>query len=310
MAVERTTKGIYICYHCLKDFLTPTEFYASNSDIYSGMGYLPICKDCLTKMYKKFLKKYKNPLRAMQRLCMSFDIYYNEDAVKSCGDDPDKVLGSYFRRLNLATHKGKTFDSTIKEGFKMGYGAEPTISKYDEPEVQVVYIAPTNDDEAEIAKTRDIKRWGAGFSTDEYDALNAHYKLLKEANPNCDNNQEMFITDLCYINMRRMKALREGRDDDYGKLSENYRKSFNQAGLRTAQENVNSSDDAWTAWTGIISKYSPEEYYRNKEKYKDYDGLGEYYQRMVVRPMRNLQLGTQERDPEYSIPDEEDDNDE
>jgi len=55
----------------------------------------------------------------------------------------------------------------------------------------------------------------------------------------------------------------------------------------------------------MISKYTPEEYYKDKKLYKDFDGIGEYFKRFVLRPLKNLQLGTTDRDKEFFVSDEE-----
>ena len=56
----------------------------------------------------------------------------------------------------------------------------------------------------------------------------------------------------------------------------------------------------------MIEKYTPAEYYKNKDLYKDHDNIGEYIERLMLRPLRNLMHGTTERDHEYYIRDEED----
>ena len=104
-----------------------------------------------------------------------------------------------------------------------------------------------------------------------------------------------------------MRAVRESRVDDYNKLTESYRKTFTQAGLKTVQENTVNDDDCWGVWQARIAKYTPEEYYKNKKLYKDFDGLQDYIERFVLRPLRNLMFGTQDRDKEYYVHEESED---
>ena len=44
---------------------------------------------------------------------------------------------------------------------------------------------------------------------------------------------------------------------------------------------------------------------KNKELYKDHDSIGDYMERLVLRPLRNLMHGTIDRDHEYYIKEEE-----
>ena len=155
---------------------------------------------------------------------------------------------------------------------------------------------------------KDVENWGAGLSAIDYNALNSHYKFLKDANPQCDSNAEIFIIDLCYTKMQQLKAVREGRVDDYNKLTDSYRKTFDKAGLKTIRES--SADEEFTIGVNVetIEKYTPAEFYKNKQLYKDYDDLGNYLERFLLRPLRNLMHGTKDRDFEFFVKDEGDSN--
>lgn len=294
------------CCHCNKTFSDTKYFYKTKGDIFIGSGYLPVCRECIIEIYKKYAKKYKDGRKAMKRICMAFDIYYNDAAYDISNTDSDTVIGNYFRRMNMTQFRGKTFDTALEEGFEFN----PVTVKAPEEEKEKVEKSKKNkiDEPIEI-NPEDIEKWGYGLELGEYELLNDHYKYLKNSNPNCDSNQEIFIMELCLTKMQQMKAVRERRVDDYNKLTESYRKSFQQAGLKTTQETTKSADDSWSQWTAIVSQYTPEEYYKDKTLYKDFDGIGEYYERNAIRPLRNLELGTNDRDPEYFIPESEDDSD-
>ena len=115
--------------------------------------------------------------------------------------------------------------------------------------------------------------------------LEEHYKYLKKANPDFDSNQEIFIMDLCQIKMQQTRAMMSGRTDDYIKLTESYRKTFAQAGLKTVKESANDDDFSFGLTAQMIEQYSPAEYYKDKERYKDFDGLGDYITRLLTRPL-------------------------
>lgn len=100
--------------------------------------------------------------------------------------------------------------------------------------------------------------------------------------------------------------MKSGRTDDYIKLTESYRKTFAQAGLKTAREATNEDEFSFGITAQMIEQYSPAEYYKNKERHKDFDGLGDYISRFFTRPLKNLMFSTSERDTEYYVKDEED----
>lgn len=294
MPKKDTSQGAYVCCQCNEHFNSLTQFYKTYSGLYSGTGYLPICKQCFAKLFNSYVEKYGDNRKAMQRICMAFDLYYDDSIFDTCNDGTDAFIGNYIKRLNMVQYKGKTFDTALDKGFEFNnLDKKKAISKSNEDNEEVEEIDP-----------KDIEKWGVGFENVDYDTLNAHYKYLKTANPNCDSNQEIFVIDLCYINMQKMKALRNGDVDAYNKLTESYRKSFNQAGLKTV-DTMKTDDDCWSVWVDRVSQYTPEEFYKNKERYKDHDGFGEYYERFAIRPLKNIVLGTQNRDNEFFVHSEE-----
>lgn len=289
-----------VCCSCGEP-LALTKFYKSNSVFYAD-GHLPICKECFSRKFGHFAAEYHSNKMAMQRMCMTFDIYFNETAFDSCDTDDSTVLGNYFRKLNLSQHKGKTFEDSIKEGFDLSGDRKPV------KETQEVVNVDNDDEEnenADMIDPADIEKWGAGLEPTDYTILNSHYRLLSSSNPQCDGNAEIFIIDLCYTKMQQMKAVRESRVDDYKKLTESYIKSFTQAGLKTVKDTNAMEDFTIGVNAETIEKYTPAEYYKNRSLYKDHDNIGDYIDRFLLRPLRNLMRGTKDRDAEFFVKDEE-----
>lgn len=302
MANKKTKSPEHICCHCGKKYDSLSYFYKSYSPLYKGTGYFPICKTCFNDAFEMYAEKYNSDRKAMQRLCMAFDLYYSAPLFNKCNNGTDSTIGNYVKALNMVQYKNRSFETSLDEGFS--FTNEPILPGLDDVAPMAATEKPENTEPvADYIKPKDVEKWGEGFQPAEYNALNAHYKLLKTANPNCDTNQEIFIVELCYIKMQQMKAVHERRVDDFNKLTDSYRKSFQQAGLKTAPDDTQNSDDCWSEWVGIIGQFTPEEYYRDKTLYADWDKLGEYYERMAIRPLRNLQLGTKDRDAEYSVQD-------
>lgn len=94
--------------------------------------------------------------------------------------------------------------------------------------------------------------------------------MLKKNNPNADNNQEIFIKDLCNINMLKIHALQNGDSKEYASLVEQYAKTFKQAGLRTIEEKDNSNNETFGVTLATISEFTPE----NFTKIKNYMRIG------------------------------------
>ena len=102
------------------------------------------------------------------------------------------------------------------------------------------------------------------------------------------------------------KTLKDKDIDGYTKENSKYKKTFKQAGLRTVEEKDSSNDETFCMTLGFISDYTPEEFYKDKKLYADWDNIGEYIDRHITRPMINLETGSEIRDKEYFVPDGDD----
>lgn len=284
---------ICTCCYCQTPLPLTNSFIKGRNRLYSQTGYLPICKDCFETLIYRYSKEYGDNLRkAILRVCMMYNLYYSDRIFNSCNGE----VGMYIRQLNMVQYSKKSFDDTISEGFFFSNeNDQPKPNNKNEKEKE-----EENTQEYNVKKV-DIEKWGMGFDPEDYALLNSHYKYLKNANPNCDSNQEIFVMDLCLIKMQQMKAVREGEVDNFNKLTESYRKSFQQAGLKTTKDDTVSEEESWGKWNARISQYTPEEYYKDKQLYKDYDNLDEYYKRHVGRPVSNVIDKTDIRDTEFYI---------
>lgn len=273
----------YVCCYCGKEYNDIKYFNVSHSPIYNHTGHLPICKDCLAQLFEMWKMQYGDAMKAMQRLCIAFDIYFDKDIFEKCFQGEKTDLGNYIKSLNRNQYKDLCFDDTLRKGFyfNMKRDWSPEDEEPISPEI--------------------IERWGEGLETTDYDILEKHLSQLKRANPNLDNNQEIFVIDLCYLKMLQQKAIRENRADDFVKLSDSYNKKFNQANLKVTSDVTDDQKFILGVTAETIEKYTPAEYYKNRGLFKDFDGVGDYFDRHVFRPLRNLQFGTRDKDKEFYV---------
>lgn len=280
-----------------------SHFSKSVSPLYqSNDGYLNICNSCRDAYYYRLVDFYNgNEAHAIKHFCQQFDIIFNKDALtasRQISADRSRI-SHYQAKKNL----GQTarIGSTYIDGMKYDYQ-----NKLDD----VIESREQAKSEDSTVSASAVDRWGVGFTEADYKNLDEHYRMLKKNNPNCDNNQEIFIKSLCNINMLMVRALKDGDAEKYVKLTEQYSKTFTKAGLKTKQETDNSADECLGVTLATISQYTPEEYYQNKDLYKDYDKIGDYFTRFVKRPLKNLMTGSTERDREYYVKDKSGDIDE
>ena len=289
----------YKCSMCGNSWDTQKSHFSKSAHpkYQANDGYIEICNDCRDKYYKRLVDFYfGNEEHAIRHMCLEFGWVYHIDAlVASRQISADRSRISHYlakKNLGQTARIGTTYFDSMKY-------------EYNEKQDEIVESKEQAKADGSSVSASAIDRWGIGFSELDYKILDDHYRMLKKNNPNCDNNQEIFIKSLCNINMLMSRALRDGDSDKYVKLTEQYAKTFKQAGLKTVEEKDSSNDETFCMTLGFISEYTPEEFYKDKKLYADYDNLGEYIERHITRPMINLETGSNVRDHEYFVPDED-----
>lgn len=276
-----------------------THFSKSASALYQANdGYINICNDCRDRYYYKLVDLYNgNEAHAIRHICQQFDIIFHEDALtasRQISSDRSRI-SHYQAKKNL----GQTarIGSTYIDGMKYDYE-----NKQDD----IIETREQAKSESSTVSASAVDRWGVGFTEMDYKNMDDHWRMLKKQNPNADSNQDIFIKDLCSIHMLKIRALQNGDSKEYANLVEQYAKTFKQAGLRTIEEKDASNDETFCMTLGFISDYTPEEFYQDKSLYADWDNIGDYIERHITRPMINLETGSDIRDKEFYVPEEED----
>ena len=291
-------KHKFRCSCCGRGFTSQDKNFQKTNDVLfqSNNGYLPWCKECTDTYTAQTTALYcNNEELAMKDFCQRAGWNYDINALVASmetysGHRSRSRISHYAAKKNINCDGRKTWIDTLKHN---------QVQK----EYEVITTREQTKDEGVKVKVSSVDRWGLGFNEMDYKNLDDHYFMLKKNNPNADNNQEIFIKSLCNINMLMVRALQDGDSDKYVKLTEQYSKTFTKAGLKTIQEVDNSADECLGVTLATISQFTPEEYYKDRGLYKDFDKIGEYFTRFVKRPLKNLMTGSIDRDHEYYVKD-------
>jgi len=297
---NQTTQKKYKCLCCGASWDTQKSHFSKSADVLwqSNDGYIPICNSCRDAYYYKLVDLFSgNESHAIEYFCRQFGWVFDIEGLKAAKQiSADRSRISHYgakKNLGQVANIGTTYFDSMKY-------------HYAQKQNEIITSREQAKSEESTISASAVDRWGVGFTELDYKLMDDHYRMLKRQNPNCDANQEIFIKSLCSLAMLQAKALREGDSDKYVKLTEQYSKTFKQAGLRTIEGKDNSNDECLGVTLASISQYTPEEYYQNKSLYKDFDNIGDYFDRFVKRPLKNLMFGTNERDKEYYVKEDND----
>lgn len=256
-------------------------------------GYFPVCKRCVERYFYQLVDFFSgNEEKAMDRVAQIADWYYSDDTWAMTRKDKSRV-GMYPSKMQLPQCKenGTTYLDTIKDR------ATAVVSDYDEFEEM------KEQGDISVSKAQ-IARWGLGFEESEYRQLDAHYKSLSDIIDTTDVVQDTLAKDLCEIKIQQIRARNKGDADMFQKFTKLYQDTLKTANLRVKSGEVSALSDSESCWGNFVrdvEKYTPAELYQDKALFSDNDGLKEYMERFVLRPVRNFFMGTRDMDAEFSI---------
>lgn len=149
-----------------------TDFYSSNSPLFSIDKRVPLCKKCiqelclnddgeideveLNKTLRIIDKPYfKDSLASSYQQFLREHSYVEEEDVKKYGD---KVLGLYFKNIMLRQDKDKSYEDSEKEGF-IHHNSNTTISEKEKIIQKYSDIQEQKNTKQDIRKSDGDTKW-------------------------------------------------------------------------------------------------------------------------------------------------------
>ena len=269
--MAKTTKAKCTCFYCGKEYVD-TNYYNSNSEFYSNVGKIPYCKQCIEKFYQQYYEKYTNEgcltpeKKAIQRLCMVFDIYYKEDVFNSA---MNKIKSSNMNISPMAQYM-KTIQLSQYNRKKETY--ENTISEAEQESFAMASISSISDETTVDQKTKDF--FGNGFVDEDYIFLKREYEDWTARHECNTKAQEEVIKDICFNRLQNLKALRKGEDTK--DITASFQKMLDAGKLQPKQNAGDTTADNQTFGT-LIDKWENERPLPEiDEELKDVDKIGFY----------------------------------
>ena len=130
------------------------------------------------------------------------------------------------------------------------------------------------------------------------------WEKLSEGCGELTAGEEQNLGTMCKTKIFADRAAIAKNTQDYIKLTQLYNDvsaKFNERFKREAAATKTVGSDPVGVLIRDIEQYTPAEYFKDKKLFRDADGLGEYFQRFVTRPLRNLMSGEKVMDPEFRV---------
>ena len=267
--MAKTTKAKFTCFYCGNEYVE-TNYYNSNSVFYNNIGKVPYCKQCIEKYYQQYYEKYTNEgcltpeKKAIQRLCMVFDIYYRDDVfassmnkIKTSGMNISP-MSQYMKQIQLQQYKNKSYENTIYEAEQENFA-----------------MASISDMSGEITvDQKTIDFFGSGFTDEDYKYLVREYQDWTARHECNTKAQEEVFKDICFNRLQNLRALRKGEDTK--DITASFQKMLD-AGKLQPKQNVGETTSENQTFGTLIDKWENERPLPEiDEELKDVDKIGYY----------------------------------
>lgn len=268
--------------------VSKTKFYKSYSVLNKYRGVQVICKDCLIEIYKDLVDAYKSEDKALYRLCMLLDVYYDEKMVVTC-KEKSKESGKdlpleYMPKLSLKQYANKSFIDSDKMNLdeKKSVKTEENEKKEEKQ---------TKKNKKSVVTPEMIQRWGENLEESDYLFLEERFKMMCDTydNKNIANIWQYQEIALNYLQIQKLRA-----DDDEKstataiKLMDSTSKMMNDCKMKSTQ--IDGSGDLDVNLPGMWAKRI-----QNKKPipsavgiFADPDGIQKLFDNQFVKPMRNV----------------------
>ena len=263
--ISSTGVAITTCY-CRKcmQMKKPEDFFETTDYFLDSNGRLSICKDCCNDMYEKFMETEGTYERTIMKMCRILNVKFDTNAVayakkQIIEKDYKDSFGNYKRFLTTGKSKFATRDQDL------------------------TYVEPSYEAKEKINNSVDIVDrkylegvWGKGLSKQDYDFLEEEYNRWAGPIGNVTHGEEVLIRDICSLQCRIRKAIAEGNFKLVDTLIESRQKIMKDGALTPALQsaaNNGKNVDTFGAWLKDIETMMPAEWYKDKEKFRDMDGV-------------------------------------
>ena len=197
-ALPESSQKFYCCRCGMAYGKQSGSFPVSHSPMYRGSGHLPMCNDCIDKMFEDYVRKLGSQRAAMKRLCMKMDLYWSDsiyDMIEKTAPTRSKPR-AYIGKTNIVRYIDKTYDDTVEDEER-----ESSI-------VSVQAVADVKEDEQQSQTDKltpeVIAFWGPGYTPEMYMELEQRRQYWMGRLPdgtNVDMGTEILIRRGCELEL-------------------------------------------------------------------------------------------------------------
>lgn len=212
MSIEMSSDSA-VCFRCGKKFGKRKGYFpVSYATMHKGVGYMPVCKECIEVMYKSYLAQCNNTKDAVRQMCRKLDLYWNDTIFENVQKKSTtrSVMSSYMQRITTNHFAGRSYDDTLAdEGTLWKFAGTQEAEAHNEPEDLPDQSSDELDEYINDLSSYPITKevvafWGTGYSPSMYAELEqrrAYYMSKLPGDAELDLGMEAIIRQICSLEL-------------------------------------------------------------------------------------------------------------
>lgn len=299
------------CRYCTNE-KAANRFYKSQ-DFLDTDGKMPICIDCVGYLFNSYYATHSRIDIALYEVCRCVNIRYDSRAysalmssleknsmqatVDLISGTADEVADTDIDEIVVDTKTslfGKYYTILMKLYANKNIDLMFDVYKNDRPEG---YEDKTTDmavkeviDDAYAKKMNSLERkWGRGFTEDEYAYLESEYQGWAKTKDVENKSVDTLIREVC-IQQLVIRKIREEGGEVSKKDIDVLTILMDKCSITPDKEKETSSSKSTAAfgvWVKDVETMSPAEWVENQKLFKDVEGIDDYVKRTYDRAVRN-----------------------
>lgn len=289
--MENNGKEKYYCRRCMK-FLSADNFYnAVDGGLVDTSGKFSVCKKDVQEIYDIVYTTTNSMEKTIHRLCQIFNVKFTNEALDATkahiqtlldsGKNVSAIFSIYLMKL-IATKK------SMDKGGINDFQYEDITTIFTEKQINT----------AEIPIPPEVVAfWGKDQTRGDIEFLEAEYANFKQTHKADTHAEKVLLRQVCFTLLDIKKA--RLNLDPTDKLVKELQELMKNLAIspNIAKANANAGMDSFGLWIEDIERNEPAEWLKSDPRgqiYRDIGNTEEYFQKYIVRPLKNFILGSRD----------------
>lgn len=194
------------------------NFPVSYSVLYKGMGYIPVCKDCIDTMYNTYLAQCGDARDAVHQMCRKLDLFWSDKVYNmvAAKNTPRSMMTQYIAKTNTSAYIGKSYDDTLLADGTM-WTFRGAVADEQPNETETTQQSQEQEDEEIQIASDTVAFWGPGYTPKMYIELEQRRSYWMSRFPSdmeLDIGTEALIRQICSLEIDINRDRAAGRSAD------------------------------------------------------------------------------------------------